>query len=78
MTNQPIMTVFVTPDHDTSMVSSPTQTMPTDAQLRAIEDAINLSESTEFDESELDAELFGDEYADAMLMDLYDDTTSQW
>ena len=72
------MTVFVTPDHDTSMVSSPTEclafcsteTMPTDAQLRAIEDAINLSESTEFDESELDAELFGDDYADAVLASL--------
>ena len=64
------MTVFVTPDHDTSMVSSPTETMPTDAQLRAIADAIALSESTEFDESELDAELYGDDYADAILADM--------
>ena len=64
------MTIYITPDHDTSMVSSPTEIMPTDAQLRAIEDAIALSESTELDESELDAELFGDEYADAVIASL--------
>ena len=50
--------------------SSPSHSEPTDAQLRAIEDAIALSESTELDESELDAEMFGDDYADAVLASL--------
>ena len=63
------MTVFVTPDHDTSLVSSPTETMPTDAQLRAIQDAINLSESTDLDESELDA----DSWVDDMMMGVLED-----
>ena len=53
-----------------SLVSSDSELMPSDAQLRAIEDAIKLSESTELDESELDAELFGDDYADAVIASL--------
>ena len=64
------MTVYYTPNHDMTLVSSPSEMLPTDAQLRAIEDAINLSESTELDESELDADLFGDDYADAVLASL--------
>ena len=47
--------------------TSSSHSEPTDAQLKAIQDAIDLSESTEFDESELDAELFGDEYANEVI-----------
>jgi len=41
-------------------------TEPTDAQLREIQALIDLSESTELDESELDA----DSYADAIMSEL--------
>ena len=50
--------------------TSSSNTEPTDAQLKAIQDAIDLSESTELDESELDAELFGNDYADAVIASL--------
>ena len=35
-----------------------------------LQDLIDLSESTELDEFELDAELYGDDYADAVLRDI--------
>ena len=56
------MTVYHTTDHDMTLVSSPSELMPTDAQLRAIA----LSESTPLDESELDA----DSYADSIMTEL--------
>ena len=60
------MTVYYTTDHDMSMVSSPSEQMPTDEQLREMQRLIDLSESTELDESELDAE----SYADAVIAEL--------
>ena len=63
------MTVFHTSNHNMSLVSSPTEQLPTDAQLKAIEDAIKLSESTELDESELDA----DSWVDDMMMGVLED-----
>ena len=58
------MKVFVTSDHDTSLVSSPTEIMPTDEQLREMQRLIDLSESTDLDESELDS----DSWVDDMMM----------
>ena len=56
------MTIYFTSNHDMSLVTSDSEILPTDAQLSAIEDTIELDESTE-----LDAELFGDDYANEVI-----------
>ena len=63
------MTVFYTSNHDMSLVSSPSEQLPTDAELQAIDNAIKLSESTELDESELDC----DSWVDDMMMGVLED-----
>lgn len=63
------MTVFYTSNHDMSLVSSPSEQLPTEQQLKAIEDAIKLSESTELGESELDC----DSWVDDMMMGIIED-----
>ena len=47
-------------------ISSLSNIEPTDAQLREMQALIDLSESTDLDESELDA----DSYADAIMTEL--------
>ena len=54
------MTVFYTSNHDMSLVSSQTEFMPSDIELREL--------AAEVDD--IHAELTGDDYADAILADI--------
>ena len=54
------MTVFYTSNHNMSLVSSQTEFMPSDIELREL--------AAEVDD--IHAELTGDDYADAILADI--------
>ena len=62
------MTVYVTPEHDTTMVNSKTEEIMADMFCEQVQTACNIGDS-QFN-NELHSDCYGEDYADCVMSDL--------